>query len=358
MQAEAVDYDVVAPASSPVDLQETAADLPAFSLTNMRALRPVLQPYEEPNLRSWIQLGTALAMLVGGWVLAVWALDVHYLLTLLFSAVISVAVIRLFIIFHDCGHGSFSRSRLVNDGVGSILGVIVFTPFRYWNYAHAIHHASSSDLDRRGVGDVWTMTVEEYREATRIQRFYYRAYHSPWVMFTVGPIIKFVVIERIVTRPKTTPTRIKRSVHFTNVGIVVGVAAMVWWLGLGTYLAVQVPTLVIGGSGAIWLFYVQHRFEGTLWVHRADWNYVDAGLQGSSYLKLNPVLQYVSGNIGFHHIHHLDARIPNYRLPTCHRDQPAVAPVHTLTLRSSLHARRLKLWDEDAGHYVGYAAAS
>jgi omega-6 fatty acid desaturase (delta-12 desaturase) len=265
---------------------------------------------------------------------------------------------RCFIIFHDCGHGSFSRSRTVNDVVGSLLGIMVFTPFRYWNYAHAMHHASSSDLDRRGVGDIWTFTVEEYRLASPWRRFYYRCYHSPWVMFTIGPLVKFLVVERIVTRPDTTPRRVTRSVHFTNAGILVYVVAMAMLIGPARFLAVQVPALVLGGSGAIWLFYVQHRFEDAFWTRRGDWNFVDAGLRGSSHLQLGRVLQYVSGNIGFHHLHHLDARIPNYNLPRCSREHPELRAEHVLTLRTSWSAHHLKLWDEAAGRYVGYEAAS
>ncbi|HEY3484357.1 MAG TPA: fatty acid desaturase, partial [Ilumatobacteraceae bacterium] len=243
------------------------------------------------------------------------------------------------------------------DVVGSLIGLVVFTPFRYWNYAHAMHHATSSDLDRRGVGDVWTMTVEEFRAAARSRRVYYRAYHSPWVMFTVGPLIKFLVIERIVTRPDTTPLRVKRSVHFTNIGIVVVAVGMMVLVGPVRYLAVQVPALVIGGSGAIWLFYVQHRFDDAHWRRRSEWNYVDAALRGSSHLDLCPIGRYVSGNIGFHHLHHLDPRIPNYKLPRCSRERPELRAHRALTLRESFGARRLKLWDEGADQYVGYEAA-
>lgn len=351
------DFDVVAPASSPVDVRPGAARIPGAGFENMSTLRPLLRPYEAPDWRSAVQLTTAVAGFVGGWLLAVRALDVHYGLTLAAAVVIAASTMRMFIIFHDCGHGSFSRSRRLNDAVGSALGVLVWTPFRYWNYAHTIHHATSSDLDRRGVGDVWTLTVEEWHAAPPLRRLAYRAYHSPWVLFTIAPVIKFVLIERIVTRPRTTPARVKRSVHLTNAGIAAFVVAMVWALGPSRFLAVQIPALVIGGSGAIWLFYVQHRFEDTHWTRRDEWRYVDAGLAGSSYLRLGRVLQYVSGNIGFHHIHHLDARIPNYNLPRCHRDLPDLAPRRTFTLRESLEARHLKLWDESGRRFVDFATA-
>jgi omega-6 fatty acid desaturase (delta-12 desaturase) len=351
------DIEVIAALSSPVGLTAEAAGLDTTALGDTRSWRPVMRPYEHADWRSAFQLLSALAMFVGGWLLALWSLDVSYALTLLSACVIAVSIMRCFIIFHDCGHGSFSRSKRLNDAVGSLLGIIVFTPFRYWSYAHAMHHATSSDLDRRGVGDVWTMTVDEFRTASRGRRAYYRAYHSPWVMFTVGPLIKFLVIERIVTRPHTTPVRVKRSVHFTNIGLVLFVVGTALLVGPSRYLAIHVPALLIGGSGAIWLFYVQHRFEGAGWSRGADWKYVDAALLGSSHLDLGRVLQYVSGNIGFHHLHHLDARIPNYNLPRCSREHPELAAAHVLTLRGSLEARHLKLWDEAAGHYVGYEAA-
>jgi len=349
---------LVVSASSPLDLRAEAVDLPPSSMSGAGEWRRALRPYAQPDWRSAWQLCTNLAMLVCGWLLAVKAYDVQPVLAVLPALLISVAVVRCFIVFHDCGHGSFSRSRRLNDIVGSLLGIVVFTPFRYWGYAHALHHATASDLDRRGVGDVWTMTVEEFRSASKRRRAYYRLYHSPWVLLTVGALIKFLVIERIVTRPDTTPTRVKRSVHFTNIGIVVYAAVMCWLVGVPRFLLVQGVALVLGGSGAIWLFYVQHRFEGAYWTRRSDWRFIDAGLRGSSHLRLGPVLRFASGNIGFHHLHHLDAHIPNYNLPRCSRQHPELAAECVLTLRGSLAAARLKLWDERSQRYVGFRAVS
>jgi len=349
--------ETIATAASPIGLTIEAADLTSESLAGARAWRPVLRPYERSDFRSAVQLGSAIAMFAAGWVLAVRLFEVNYALSLIGSIVISVALIRLFIIFHDCGHGSFSRSRRLNDLVGTVVGVLVFTPFRHWNYAHVMHHATSSDLDRRGLGDVWTMTVEEYRSATPSRRRNYRTYHSSWIMFTVGPVIKFALLQRMVSLPDTTPRRITRSVYVTNLGIAAFVALMVVLVGPVRFLAVQLPTLVIGGSGAIWLFYVQHCFEGAYWTRHEPWRYVDAAMRGSSHLRLGRVLQYVSGNIGFHHLHHLDARIPNYNLPRCAREHPELQAEHSFTLRESFAARHLKLWDEPAARYVGYEAA-
>ncbi len=347
----------VTTASSPLGLEPRAVTLPSTGLAGTVGWRRALRAYEKPDWRSVWQLVSALMMLVGGWWLTLQTLDRWPAFAPFPALLASVAVVRCFILFHDCGHGSFSTSRTINDVVGSLLGIIVFTPFRHWNYAHAVHHATAGDLDRRGVGDIWTMTVEEFRIASASRRFAYRGYHSLWVMFTIGPLIKFVIIERIVTRPKVTPTRVKRSVHFTNVGVIAYSVTMMVVVGVVPFLITQAMILVIGGSGAIWLFYVQHRFEGTYWEHRDQWRFVDAALKGSSHLRLGPVLQYASGNIGLHHLHHLDARIPNYNLARCLREHPEAHAEHEFGLRESLGARRLKLWDDDARRYVGYRAA-
>jgi len=348
---------VVAGEASPIGLTVEAVDVPPDWQLGLRECRAALRPYASPDWRSAFQLAGNMTIFTSAWWLASVAFRVHSLLALLPVVPLSVAVLRSFIVFHDCGHGSFSRSRMLNDVVGSLLGIVVFTPFRYWSYAHAIHHATASDLDRRGVGDVWTFTLDEYSQASRWRRFYYRAYHSPWVLFTLGPIIKFGIVERLVTRPDTTPKRVVRSVYFTNFGIVVYAAVMCWLVGVHCFLLVQGAALVLAGSAAIWLFYVQHRFEGAHWCRRSDWKFLEAGLLGSSYVKLGPVLRYVSGNIGYHHLHHLEARIPNYKLARCSREHPELSPRRTLTLRDILGCRHTKLWDEAAGCWVTFAGA-
>lgn len=328
--------------------------MPAGDERQLRQIRAALTPY---RTRSWVgrfQLVSGIAAYGLGWAGAAWAWGAAPVLVPVFALVVASFLMRLFIIFHDCGHGSFSSSKRTNDVVGTVLGMFVFTPFRYWNYAHAMHHATSSDLDRRHVGDVWTMTVAEYLEATPRQKLYYRLYHHPFVLLTVGSVIKFVIIERIVTRPATTPVRVKRSVHLTNVLLLARTVALIWVLGPVRYLAIELLVLVLGGSFAIWFFYVQHRFEDSYWSRRSDWDYSRAALDGSSYLSLDPVLQFVSGNIGFHHLHHLDARIPNYNLARCHRENPQLEPAVTLTLRTSLAALRMKLWDEASAQWVDF----
>jgi acyl-lipid omega-6 desaturase (Delta-12 desaturase) len=361
--------EVVAPRSSPVGLQLDDVDLSAAALRGAGSWRPALRAYERPDWRSGFQLLTAAATFVLGWWLAVRALEIGYLLALLPAVLISVATMRMFIIFHDCGHGSFSRSKRTNDVVGTVLGIFVFTPFRYWNYAHAMHHATSSDLDRRGWGDVWTMTVDEYAAATRRRRFGYRAYHSTPVVLTVGPLLKFLLIERFVERPTTTPLNLtndgvawfrrpamRRSIHVTNAGIAAYVVVMTLLVGPAAFVAIQLPVLIVTGGAAISLFTVQHLFEGAYWARRDGWQYVDSAMRGSSHLDLGRVGRYVTGNIGFHHLHHLDARIPNYNLPRCSRERTELRAGSVLTLRDAVRARRLKLWDERRGCYVGFDA--
>ena len=350
------DADIVATAASPIGLDTAVAALSSGSLADAPRWRPVLRPYERSDARGAVQLVSVLVMFGAGWVLALRLLDVHYALSLVGSTLIAVAVIRCFIIFHDCGHGSFFKSRAANDIVGFASGVLTFTPYYHWRGDHALHHRTSGHLDRRGIGDVWTMTVEEYRAASPSRRRYYRAYHSTWVMFTVGPVIKFAVLQRMVALPDTTPRRITRSVHVTNAGIVVFVGLMVVLVGPLRYLAVQVPALVIGGSGAIWLFYVQHCFDGAYWARRDRWRYVDAAIRGSSHLRLGRVLQYVSGNIGFHHLHHLDARIPNYNLPRCARSTPSCRRSTASRCARASPPATSSCGTSSAARYVGYEA--
>ena len=330
------------------------AGLSAKGPNDLRAWRAVLRPYAVPDWRSAWQLASNVVIVTVSWWLATLAFRRHPVLALVPAVLLSVGLLRCFILFHDCGHGSFSPSRRLNDIVGSLLGVLLFTPFRYWSYAHAVHHATSSDLDRRGVGDVWTMTIDEYAKAPANRRFLYRAYHSPWVLFTLGPLIKFGFIERLVTRPTTTPPQVRRSVPFTNVGIVVYSATMCFIVGVPCFFLVQAASLVLAGAVAIRLFYVQHRFERTYWSRRSNWSFLDAGVRGSSYIRFGPVLRYVTGNIGFHHLHHLEARIPNYNLARCAREHPELRPACVLTLRDVFASRDLKLWDEEAGRYVGF----
>lgn len=263
-------------------------------------------------------------------------------------------LVRTFIIFHDCGHGSFLPSRKANDVVGFVTGVLAFTPYRHWTREHAMHHATSGDLDRRGTGDVWTLTVQEYLEASRWKRFAYRLARNPFILFGIAPFFLFVLKHRF-AGAQAGP-RERRSVFWTNTGIVVVAAGLSGIFGFKVYLALQLIAVMVAGSSGMWLFYVQHQFEDVHWERGPQWDYSVAALKGSSFYKLPRVLQWFSGNIGFHHIHHLSPSIPNYHLERCHRSEPLFQSVRPITLFGSLKSLTFRLWDERRQRLVGYRA--
>jgi acyl-lipid omega-6 desaturase (Delta-12 desaturase) len=263
--------------------------------------------------------------------------------------------VRTFILFHDCSHGSFLPSKRANVWLGTTLGLFVYSPFLRWRHDHAIHHATSGDLDRRGGGDIRTLTVSEYRALDVRGRLAYRVFRNPIVMFGIGPIVALLVGPRIVAR--SARPRMRRSVLGTNAALAALVAALCWLIGWSDFLLVQAPTVLLAGSAGIWLFYVQHQFEDAYWESGENWSYADAALRGSSYLRLPKVLQFFSGNIGLHHVHHLSARIPNYNLQRAHDENPIFHEVPVLTLWDGMRAVRLKLWDEERGRMVTFAEA-
>lgn len=313
--------------------------------------------YELPSLRRalWQMLDTFIPYL------ALWAVMVFlikqgapYGIVLLLSIVAAGLQVRIFIMFHDCCHGSYFRSHAANTVLGTIAGVVTFTPFKDWRQAHNMHHATAGDLDRRGVGDVTTMTVEEYRAAPLMRRLRYRAYRHPLVMFVLGPVWVFLVSFRFFPKHAKRPERI--SILITNVSIAAVACAASWTIGLRTYLLIQLPILLISGAAGIWLFYVQHQFEKDYWARHEVWDPLRAALQGSSFYKLPKVLQWFSGNIGLHHIHHIRPRIPNYNLQRCLEAFPALQAVEPLTLWRSLRSLRFRLWDEAGQKMVGFRA--
>jgi omega-6 fatty acid desaturase (delta-12 desaturase) len=229
---------------------------------------------------------------------------------------------------------------------------LTFTPYHRWRYDHAVHHATAANLDKRGMGDVWTLTVEEYLAASPWQRFAYRVFRNPLVMFTVGPFVAFVISQRFVQG--ATGKRERYSVYWTNLALLGMAVALSLALGLRAYLLIQLPIMILAGSAGVWLFYVQHQFEDTYWERQAEWDFTSAALEGSSFYKLPRVLQWFSGNIGFHHVHHLSPRTPNYYLEKCHRENPLFQDVEPLTLRASLKSPTLHLWDEEHGRLVGF----
>lgn len=318
--------------------------------------REALAPYAKPRLgRSLLDIATSVVPYIALSILMYLALDVSYLLVLALAVPAAGFLVRVYIVFHDCTHGSFLPSKRANAWLGKTLGLLVFSCFRSWGHNHAVHHATSGDLDRRGVGDVATMTVAEYEALSPRGRLGYRLFRSPLVMFGIGPAYAMLLQPRLVSR--SARPRIRRSVMATNVALAALIAGLCWLMGWREYLLVQTPTVLLAGAAGVWLFYVQHQFEDAYWQSSEGWSYADAALSGSSYLKLPKVLQFFSGNIGLHHVHHLSARIPNYNLQRAHDDNPIFHDVPTLSLWDGLRAVRLKLWDEERGRLVTFAQA-
>ncbi|MHB8240489.1 MAG: fatty acid desaturase [Solirubrobacteraceae bacterium] len=318
--------------------------------------RDTLAPYARPHLgRSLLDLATSVVPYLALSYLMYLSIGVSYLLTLLIAVPASGFLVRTFILFHDCSHGSFLPSKRANMWLGTVLGLFVYSPFLRWRHDHAKHHASSGDLDRRGGGDVHTLTVAEYVELPPRGRLAYRLFRNPLIMFGIGPIVALLVGPRLV--PRTARPRMRRSVIGTNIALALLVAFLCWLMGWESYLLVQAPTVLMAGSAGIWLFYVQHQFEDAYWESTGDWSYADAALRGSSYLKLPKVLQFFSGNIGLHHVHHLSARIPNYNLQRAHDENPIFHDVPILSFRDGMRSVRYKLWDEDHRRLVTFAEA-
>ena len=287
------------------------------------------------------------------WVAMYFCLQISWWLVVPLAVLAAGFLVRIFIIFHDCGHGSFFKSQRANNWVGFISGVLTFTPYFHWRWEHSIHHATSGDLDRRGTGDVWTMTVQEYLESSRWKRFAYRLARNPLVLFVLAPLYLFVIRQRF---PSSTASKRERhSVYWINLGIFTVAAGLTYIFGFKAYALIQLIIIGIAGSAGVWLFYVQHQFEGVYWERREHWDYTTAALQGSSFYKLPKILQWFSGNIGFHHLHHLSSRIPNYNLEKCHNAHPIFQSVKPVTLLGSLKSFSFRLWDEQQRKLVSFS---
>jgi acyl-lipid omega-6 desaturase (Delta-12 desaturase) len=342
---------------TPRDAATPVADAPGARRRSERPFwREDLAPYAQPHLgRSLRELATSVVPYLGLSVLMYMCLNISYLLVLVIAIPTAGFLVRTFILFHDCTHGSLLRSKRANAWLGTVLGLFVYAPFLRWRHDHAIHHATSGDLDRRGGGDVRTLTVAEYHELTPRARLGYRLFRNPLVMFGLGPIAALLVGPRLVA--KDARPRMRRSVIGTNIALALFVGVLCWLIGWEDFLVVQAPTVMLAGSAGIWLFYVQHQFEDAYWQQSGEWSYADAALRGSSYLKLPKLLQFFSGNIGLHHVHHLNARIPNYNLQRAHDENAIFHEVPTLTFMDGMRAVRLKLWDERSGRMVSFAEA-
>lgn len=322
-----------------------------------RIWKQLVAPYQQPSTRASVwQLFNSVVPYLALWIAGYYLLAVSYWLTLVTSVLAAGFLVRIFIIFHDCGHGSFFASRRANDVVGFLTGVVTFTPYFDWRREHAQHHATAGDLDRRGLGDVTTMTVKEYRQAPVPRRIAYRLYRNPVFLLGLGPLWVFLVKQRF--PHAASGPRERLSVHLTNLALVAAGAGLTLTIGLEALVLVQLPILALGGAAGIWLFYVQHQFEHVYWARGGERDFLAAALRGSSFYQLPRILEWFSGNIGFHHIHHLSPRIPNYLLERCHREQPQLQQVNRLTLRSSLGSLRLRLYDEAAGRMVSFRDAA
>lgn len=317
------------------------------------AWRQIIKKYREPSTpRALWQIANTFIPYVLLWAAMHWTWQHALWATPLLAVLAGLFLVRIFIIFHDCGHGSFLRSQAANTVVGIVAGILTFTPYYQWRWEHAIHHSTSGHLDKRGIGDIWTMTVQEYLESGRWKRFAYVLARNPFVLFVLAPIYMFVVHQRFST--KGSSARERQSVWWTNLALLLMVIGLVNLYGWAAYLMIQLVVLGVAGAGGVWMFYVQHQFEDVYWERGDNWDYAAAALRGSSFYKLPAVLQWFSGNIGFHHIHHLSARIPNYNLQKCHEADPLFQQVKPLTLWSSFKTLNLRLWDEGQRKLVGY----
>lgn len=317
-----------------------------------------LAQYEKPSVwRATWQIVNTMVPYLALWIVMVYLVrsGQPYWWTLALAPVEAGLLVRIFIFFHDCCHGSFLPSRRANQIVGHVCGALTFTPFDDWRHSHAAHHATAADLDRRGMGDVWTMTVSEYRAAPRHVRIAYRIYRNPLFLFTLVPLILFVIINRIPHRGSR--ARERASVMLLNFILLCLIALACFTIGWRAYLLVQVPVLFLAAATGVWLFYIQHQVEDITWVRREEWDPVVAALQGSSYYRLPAVLQWFTGNIGLHHVHHLRPRIPNYNLQRCLNSTPALQDVKPLTIWQSLRCATLSLWDEGGQRLVSFRAA-
>jgi len=338
---------------------ETTSLYPAQTGQNPGPVRPAwhasLQNFREPAVgKSVWQLVNTLVPYGVLWFLMIRSMQLgyHYMVTLSLEVLAAAFLVRLFVLFHDCVHGSFFRRKGLNTFFGYFLGVLAFTPFEDWRFSHLRHHVSYANLDTRGFGDIWTMTRTEYEVSSKGKQLAYRLFRNPWVLLGLGALFSFLLRFRL---PANKTTRIERvSVLFTNVLILAVMLLAARFIGWRTYLFIQLPIIWMAGVAGIWLFYVQHQFRGVYWARKEDWDGLRAAMEGSSFYKLPAVLRWFSGNIGYHHVHHLGPRIPNYRLSECYASIPALQAKPPLTFRSSLYAIRLKMWDENRHMLVGF----
>jgi omega-6 fatty acid desaturase (delta-12 desaturase) len=309
-------------------------------------------PFEKNDSKSsLVQMANTLVPLILLWLAGYASLSVSYWLTLPLLIAASGFLIRTFILFHDCCHGSFFKSKRANDMIGTILGILTHVPYRQWKNSHAKHHATSGNLDKRGVGDMWILTVDEYAAAPRWRRLAYRFYRNPLIMFGLGPIFVFLIQYRF--NAKGARRKERMNTYLTNLLIAALYVLIIWAIGWQAFLLIQGPIFFVSGLLGIWLFYVQHQFEDSYFENEAEWSYVQAAVEGSSYYKLPRLLQWITGNIGFHHVHHLNPKVPNYNLEKAHLATPPLQKAATITIGTSLQSLRFRLWGGERRTFFG-----
>ncbi|WP_010531371.1 fatty acid desaturase [Lentibacillus jeotgali] len=324
-----------------------------MSIQKQTNLKKRVAAFAKPDKKaSILQLINTILPFLLIWFLAYQSLSVSIWLTLALGVVASGFVVRIFIIFHDCTHGSFFKNPKANRIVGTVTGVMTLFAFEKWKRSHAIHHATSSNLDKRGTGDVWVMTVDEYADASFWGRLVYRLYRNPIVMFGLGPFYLFLISNRFNRKGAKRKERLNTYVINASVAAIYGL--LIWAIGWQAFLIIQMPIIFIAGSLGIWLFYVQHQFEDSYFENEDEWDFVKAAVDGSSYYKLPKIMQWMTGSIGFHHVHHLSPRVPNYHLEKAHESTPPLKKATTITLASSLKSIRFRLYDEASKSFVSF----
>lgn len=333
--------------------------LPAKELAMSKEKPPIspgdLKMYAEPDLAvNRGQIANSFGLFVVCWALAMWLYKAYgFWASLPLSLGAGCALVRIFILQHDCGHGSYYRTRDENTKLGLVCSLFTFTPYLKWRADHNTHHSQVGRLDGRGVGDVDTMTVAEYQALTPGKQLRYRLYRNPWVLFGIGPLALFLIGHRFSSKRYKPEER--KGIHYTNLAIVAFYGLLALIFGWRALLAVELPAIWLGATAGVWLFFIQHQFPNTYWASGSDWVLYRAALEGSSYYHLPKVLQWISGNIGLHHVHHLNARIPNYNLQRCHDEIVSKQPFREVTLAESFGFAKLALWDEDRGRLIPFA---
>ncbi len=314
----------------------------------------IISKYNKPDpLKSWWQLVKSVGPYILLWILMVWSLSISYWLTLFLSLFAAGFLVRIFIIFHDCGHGSFFKSRRLNTIIGIITGLLVYTPYHRWHRDHHIHHQTVGNLDKRGVGDVKTLTVTEYEKLSKWQRFSYRFYRNPFFLFGIAPMLLFTVQHRFTKSYMS--AKEKLWVYLSNLALAAAITLLILLIGWKAFLLIQLPVLYVATVHGVWLFYVQHQYRHVVWTDTQNWDYKTIALSGSSLFKLPQFLNWFTGNIGYHHIHHLSPAIPNYYLKKCHNENPLFQQVKPLTFFSAFESLFLRLWDEKSKRLIKFS---